>query len=62
MPFLDETNSIRVSEDAWIEILRDRAELQRRAKAAGELAAARFSTDAMAEAYEALYRRVMGAR
>ncbi len=57
MPFLDETNSIRLSEDdAGIEVLRDRSELARRAKAAGELAAARFSTEAMAAAYEAPIR------
>jgi glycosyltransferase involved in cell wall biosynthesis len=57
MPFLDESNSIRVSDDnALIEVLRDRDELARRARAAGELAAARFSTEAMATAYEALYR------
>jgi len=55
MPFLDEGNSIRVSEDSWIEVLRDREELARRAKAARELAAAQFSTEAMAGAYEALY-------
>jgi len=60
MPFLDETNSIRLSEDdAGIEVLRDRGELSRRAKAAGELAAARFSTEVMAGAYEELYRKWM---
>ena len=55
LPFLDDTNSIRVSEDAWIEILRDRPELARRAEAARHLAASQFSTDSMAAAYEALY-------
>jgi glycosyltransferase involved in cell wall biosynthesis len=56
MPFLDETNSIRLSEDdAGLAVLGDRAELARRAKAAGELAAAQFSTEAMAAAYEGLY-------
>jgi glycosyltransferase involved in cell wall biosynthesis len=59
MPFLDDTNSIRLSEDdAGIEVLRDRRELARRAKAAGELAAARFSTEAMAGAYERLYQEL----
>jgi len=56
MPFLDENNSIRVSEDAWIEILRDRPELSRRGKAAGVLAVKQFSTEVMAAAYEELYR------
>ncbi len=61
MPFLDESNSIRVSDDvALIEVLRDRDELGRRARAAGELAAARFSTEAMAVAYEGLYRELLG--
>lgn len=58
MPFLDESNSIRVSDDnALIEILEDRLELSRRASAARELAAANFSTEAMATAYEALYKQ-----
>jgi len=58
MRFLDETNSICVSEDdAWIDVLRDRTELARRAGAAAQLAAARFSTEAMALAYEALYKQ-----
>jgi len=58
MPFLDESNSIRLSdENALIEVLRHRDELSRRAKAAGELAAARFSTEAMATAYEDLYKQ-----
>jgi glycosyltransferase involved in cell wall biosynthesis len=62
MPFLDETNSIRLSEDdAGIEVLRDRAELSRRAHAAGALAAARFSTEAMAIAYEELYKKWIAA-
>jgi glycosyltransferase involved in cell wall biosynthesis len=57
MPFLDEGNSIRVSDDnALVAVLQDRPELARRAKAAGTLAAARFSTGAMAAAYEALYK------
>jgi glycosyltransferase involved in cell wall biosynthesis len=57
MPFLDEGNSIRVSDDtALIDVLQDRAELARRAAAAGKLAAARFSSEAMAAAYEELYK------
>ncbi|MGA3172464.1 MAG: glycosyltransferase family 4 protein [Chthoniobacteraceae bacterium] len=57
LPFLDETNSIRLSEDdAGIEILRDRAELSRRAQAAARLAATQFSTESMAAAYERLYK------
>ncbi len=60
MPFLDETNSVRLSEDnAGIEVLGDRAELARRANAARALAASRFSTEAMATAYEALYREAL---
>ena len=56
LPFLDDGNSICVSDDnALIAVLQDRAELALRAKAARELAAARFSTEAMAIAYEALY-------
>jgi len=55
MPFLDESNSFRVSDDSWIELLQDHAELSRRAKAARDLAAAQFSTDTMAMAYEQLY-------
>ncbi len=59
MRFLDESNSICVSDDnSLIAVLRDRAELARRARAAGRLAAARFSTEAMAMAYEELYRRL----
>jgi glycosyltransferase involved in cell wall biosynthesis len=58
MLFLNESNSISVSDDeVLIRVLRDRGELARRAGAAGELAAARFSTEAMAAAYEALYTR-----
>ncbi len=61
MPFLDESNSICVSgDDALIAVLRDREELGRRAGAAGELAAAQFSTAAMAAAYEGLYRERRG--
>jgi len=59
MPFLDDTNSIRLSEDhAGIEVLRDRAELARRANAARALASTRFSTDAMAAEYERLYQKL----
>ncbi|HEX4085519.1 MAG TPA: glycosyltransferase family 4 protein [Chthoniobacteraceae bacterium] len=59
MPFLNETNSIRLSEDdAGIEVLRDRAELTRRAQAAHRLATTQFSTDAMAAAYEDLYKKL----
>ena len=62
IPFMDQNNSIRVSEDeAWIEVLRDRHELARRAKAAAQLAAVRFSTEAMAKAYEDLYRQFTAA-
>lgn len=59
MPFLDGSNSIRVPErnSEWIEVLRDRAELSRRGKAAHELAAAQFSTEVMAMAYEELYKQ-----
>ncbi len=61
MPFLDESNSICVSdENGVIQVLRDRGELARRARAAQELAAARFSTEAMAKGYEELYRRGIG--
>ena len=57
MPFLDESNSICVSDEAaLIAVLRDPAELARRAKAAAALAAANYSTDAMATAYERLYQ------
>jgi glycosyltransferase involved in cell wall biosynthesis len=63
MPFLDETNSIRLSEDdAGIEVLRDRAELSRRAKAAAYLAATQFSTEAMAAAYQGLYEKIRSTR
>ena len=56
MPFLDESNSICVSDEAaLIAVLRDPRELARRAKAAATLAAANYSTAAMAEAYERLY-------
>jgi glycosyltransferase involved in cell wall biosynthesis len=62
MPFLDEGNSIRVSDDTeLIDVLRDRAELASRAAAAGELAAARFSSEAMAAAYEELYKKRIAA-
>ncbi len=57
MPFLDETNSIRIAGAAWLDVLRDPAELARRGKAAGALAATRFSTEVMATAYEHLYRQ-----
>jgi len=58
LPFLDEGNSVRVSDDnALIEVLRDHAELSRRGSAAAKLASARFSTESMAIAYEELYRR-----
>lgn len=61
MPFLDEGNSIRVSDDGkWIEVLRDRPELARRAQAARRLAVSRFSTETMAMAYEGLYRHRVG--
>ena len=63
MPFLDENNSIRVSDDgALIDVLLDRAELARRASAARELAAARFSSAAMAAAYEELYEKRLATR
>jgi glycosyltransferase involved in cell wall biosynthesis len=56
MPFLDESNSICASDEtALIEVLRAPAELARRARAAGALAAAKYSIEAMAEAYERLY-------
>ena len=56
MPFLDDSNSVRLSEDdAGIDLLRNRAELTRRAQAAARLVAGQFSTDAMAAAYEAVY-------
>jgi len=58
LPFLDEGNSIRVSDDnTLVEVLRDREELAKRARAAGELAAMQYSTEAMAAAYEELYQR-----
>jgi len=58
MPFLDETNSIRLSDDdAGLEVLRDREELTRRAQAARELAASQFSVEAMAVGYEEMYRK-----
>jgi glycosyltransferase involved in cell wall biosynthesis len=61
MPFLNEGNSISVADDhALIGVLRDREELGRRARAAGELAAARFSTEAMARGYEEVYRGTGG--
>jgi len=57
LPFLDESNSICASdEQALTALLRDRAGLARRGRAAAELAKARYSTDAMAAAYESLYR------
>ena len=57
LPFLDESNSICASdEQALTALLRDRAGLARRGRAAAELAKARYSTDAMAAAYELLYR------
>jgi glycosyltransferase involved in cell wall biosynthesis len=56
MPFLDESNSIRVTaDDAWIEVLRHGDELARRGEMAARLAAERYSTEAMATAYEDLY-------
>ncbi len=56
MPFLDESNSICVSDEAaLIAVLRDPPELARRANAAATLAAADYSTSAMAAAYEKLY-------
>jgi len=58
MPFLDNTNSYRISEtDAWIAALGDRTDLSRRAKSAAHLASTQFSTDVMAAAYELLYAR-----
>jgi hypothetical protein len=61
MPFLDERNSISVAdENALIAVLRDRGELGKRARAAGELAATRFSTEVMAMGYERVYREWMG--
>jgi glycosyltransferase involved in cell wall biosynthesis len=63
MPFLDASNSLRGSdEEAVGAILRDREELARRGTAAAEMARERFSTDVMAEAYEALYRERVKAR
>jgi glycosyltransferase involved in cell wall biosynthesis len=60
MPFLDESNSISVAdENALIAVLRDRGELWKRARAAGELAATRFSTEVMAMGYERVYRERM---
>jgi len=60
MPFLSEENSIRVSDDtALIQLLQDRPELSRRAHAAANLAATRFSTDTMAQAYESLYKTLI---
>ncbi len=57
MPFLNDSNSICASDEAaLIALLRDPTELARRAKAAAALAAANYSTCAMAEAYEALYQ------
>ncbi len=59
MPFLDSGNSICLTDNAaLVSVLRNREELARRAHAARALAAARFSTDAMAAAYEALYQRL----
>jgi len=59
MPFLDESNSICVSDEtALVAVLGDRPELARRARAAREMAAERFSTEAMAAAYERLYEGV----
>jgi glycosyltransferase involved in cell wall biosynthesis len=63
MPFLDDSNSVRLSEDdAGIDLLRNRAELTRRAQAAARLVAGQFSTDAMAAAYEAAYASAKAAR
>jgi glycosyltransferase involved in cell wall biosynthesis len=56
MPFLDDSNSICASDEpALIAALREPASLTRRANAAATLAAAKYSTQAMAEAYEGLY-------
>jgi glycosyltransferase involved in cell wall biosynthesis len=58
MPFLNAGNSISVSDDdSLIEVLQNRDELARRARAARELAVAAFSVEAMAAAYEELYKR-----
>jgi len=59
LPFLDDSNSIRVSDErTLVEAMQDRASLSGRAAAARAVAEARFSTAAMAGAYEALYRRL----
>ena len=60
MPFLNDGNSICVSDEKeLVRVLQDRPELARRAKAAGALAAAQFSTDTMASAYEELYGKAL---
>jgi len=61
MPFLDATNSLTVSGEEWIETLRDRPELSRRAQAARALISAHYSTEVMASAYEALYSELLRA-
>lgn len=62
MPFLDDSNSICVSDEhELIESLRDRPALARRAEAARAIAKAHFSTTAMAAAYEDLYRKLASA-
>jgi glycosyltransferase involved in cell wall biosynthesis len=59
MPFLDDSNSIRVSDDhELIETLRNRSAMASRSAAARATAQSRFSTSVMAAEYEALYRRL----
>jgi glycosyltransferase involved in cell wall biosynthesis len=61
MPFLNESNSICVSDDGmWIRTLQDRQNLGALGTAARRLAEERFSFDTMAAGYEALYRETLG--
>jgi len=63
LPFLNEGNSIRVSDDGeLIRVLLDRGELARRAAAAREMAVRRLSSEAMAAAYEELYKKRIAER
>ena len=60
MPFLTDENSIAICEenDGWFAPLRNRSALATRGEAARALMEQRFSCDAMAARYEALYEKV----
>jgi glycosyltransferase involved in cell wall biosynthesis len=61
MPFLDASNSISVGADGtWMDALRDSQQLAAVGAASRELVEEKYSYATMAEAYETLYREVLG--